>query len=294
MPAFISKVQHKTYEKGEFTDEKERSLAETLSLINNFPWDNERTLTDIQLTGPSVTICDEYGNYLKVGLYFNGKYCLYYLDRDNHLYEYHTAEMQTVDKLVTDFFNSALDVSSFEKHLFNIGNKGHFETCWFEYREKPWRIFMLTALLLLYGVSFTMANGALLLTRAPRLIGLVLLPLPLLVLYILFRIYYNAFVNRDNYLQISKGNPIFSFGYTADDVKSYNKADIKELVCYENRGSRNPNMVEAFEIVFKNGETLKLTNMLIGTSDFQSKFQDSMGNATLPFTYAKKSMLKVL
>jgi hypothetical protein len=85
MPAFISKVQHKTYEKGEFTDEKERSLAETISLINDFPWDKERPLTDIQLTGPSVTICDEDVNYLKVGLYFNGKYCLYFLGGDNHL-----------------------------------------------------------------------------------------------------------------------------------------------------------------------------------------------------------------
>jgi hypothetical protein len=115
-----------------------------------------------------------------------------------------------------------------------------------------------------------------------------------LFLYILFRIYYNAYVNRDTYLQISKGNAVFSFGYTAGEVKIYNKADIKELVHYENRNSRNPNMVEAFEIVFKNGESIKLTNMLIGSSDFHSKFEDSMGNATLPFTYAKKNMLKVL
>ena len=294
MPAFISKVQHKTYEKGEFTDEKERSLAETLDLINNFPWDKERTLTDIQLTGPSVTICDGDVNYLKVGLYFNGKYCLYYLDRDNHLYEYHTAEMQTVDQLVTDFFNSTLDLSQFDKHLFNIGNKAHFETCWFEYREKPWRIFMLTAMLLVYGVFFTVAWGALLFERAPWIVRLILIPFPSLLIYVLFRIYYNAFINRDNYLQISRGNAVFSFGYTDDEIKSYNKADIKELVYYQNRGTRNPNLVETFEIVFKNGETIKLTNMLIGASDFQSKFADSMGNATMPFTYAKKSMLKML
>ena len=294
MPAFISKVQHETYEKGEFSDEKERGLAETLDLINNFPWDKERTLTDIQLTGPSVTICDEDVNYLKAGLYFNGKFCLYYLDRDNHLYEYHTAEMQTVYKLVTDFFNSTLDLSQFEKHLFNIGNKAHFETCWFEYREKPWRIFMLTAMLLIYGVFINIAYGALLFGRTPWYVGLILLPIPMLFVYVLFRIYYNAIVNRDNYLQISRGNAVFSFGYTDDSVKNYNKANIKELVYYQSRGTRNPNLVEAFEIVFKNGETIKLTNMLIGSSDFQSKFYDSMGNATMPITYAKKSMLKML
>jgi hypothetical protein len=202
--------------------------------------------------------------------------------------------MQAVDKLVTDFFNAALHLSAFEKHLFNIGNKGHFETCWFEYREKPWRIFMLTAMLLIYGVFFTMAYGALLFTRSPGFLGRVLLPFPALLLYVLFRIYYNAFVNRDNYLQISKGNAVFSFGYTVDEVKSYNKAGIKELVYHQSRGSRSPNLVETFEIVFKNEETIKLTNMLIGSSNFQSKFQDSMGNATMLITYAKKSMLKML
>ena len=54
MPEFISKLQHKTYEKGEFSDEKVRSLDETIKLIKTFPWDAERTLTDVQLTGSSV------------------------------------------------------------------------------------------------------------------------------------------------------------------------------------------------------------------------------------------------
>jgi hypothetical protein len=78
MPEFISKIQYKTYEKGEFSDEKVRNVEETLSLIKEFPW-NEQRGVDVQPTGPSVTIQDEYVNYLKVGLYFNGKFCLYYL-----------------------------------------------------------------------------------------------------------------------------------------------------------------------------------------------------------------------
>jgi hypothetical protein len=88
MPEFISKLQHNTYEKGEFSDEQPRDLEETINLIKDFPWDAERTLTDIQLTGPSVTILDNDLNYLKLGLYFGGKFCVYYLDKDNHLYEY--------------------------------------------------------------------------------------------------------------------------------------------------------------------------------------------------------------
>ena len=135
MPEFISKLQHKTYEKGEFSDEKVRSLDETIKLIKTFPWDAERTLTDVQLTGPSVTIRDEDINYLKVGLYFNGKYCLYYLDSDNHLYEYHAPDIDDACIKVADFFNASLDLQKFEKHFLNVGNKAYFDTNYFEYRE---------------------------------------------------------------------------------------------------------------------------------------------------------------
>jgi hypothetical protein len=294
MPLFTSKVQHKTYEKGEFSDEKERSLTETIELINTFPWDKERTLIDIQLTGPSVTIVDEYVNYLKIGLYFNGKYCLYYLDRDNHLYEYHTAEMAMVNKLVTDFFNDSLDLSTFEKHLFNIGNKAHFETCYFEYSEKLWRILMLTSFLLFYGVLFIIIDSVLIFKPAPLFLGLIFWPASAIYYYFLFKIYYNAFANRDSYLQISRGNDTFSFGYSIETIKTYNKADIKEIVSYETRGSRNPNMVEVFEITFQNGDIIKFTNMLIGGTDFYSKFVDGMGNSTIPIATGKKSMLKML
>jgi hypothetical protein len=55
MAEFISKLQYKTYEKGEFSDEKARSLEETIQLIKNFPWEEQRG-GDVQLTGPSVTI----------------------------------------------------------------------------------------------------------------------------------------------------------------------------------------------------------------------------------------------
>src|ERR1700740_3678003 len=134
MPEFISKLQHKTYEKGEFSDEKSRGLDETIELVKNFPWDSERTLTDIQLTGPSITIQDEYVNYLKVGLYFNGKFCLYYLDNENHLYEYHAADITEACKTLADFFEGKLDLGKFDKHFFNIGNEPHFLTSSFEYR----------------------------------------------------------------------------------------------------------------------------------------------------------------
>lgn len=294
MPRFTSKIQHKTYEKGEFSDEQERELAATIDLINTFPWDKERTLTDIQLTGPSVTVKDEGGNYLKIGLYFNGKYCLYYLDNDGHLYEYHTPDLKQVNTLVTGFFKAALDLSAFEKHFINIGNRAHFKTNPFIYRERLGRIVSLTAYLLLYSVFFISTNIAVIMTDTPWHLGLLFALLSLFLYYFIFRIYRNAYLNRDNYLQISRGNDVFSFGYTADTIKSYNKADIKEMISYANRGSRNPNMIEAIEVIFKNGETIRFTNMLISTSDFQAKFHDSMGNQTFPFSIGKKGLWNIL
>ncbi|SHM91265.1 hypothetical protein [Mucilaginibacter sp. OK098] len=294
MPEFISKLQHKNYEKGEFSDEKARSLDETIELIKKFPFDNERTLTDIQLTGPSVTIQDEYVNYLKIGLYFNGKFCLYYWDCDNHLYECHVADLPGVLAITTDFFNGQIILKDFEKHLFNIGNQAHFVTSYFEYREKLWRIILLTGLMLLYGGFFVVADATVFAINTPWYLRLLLAAVSALYYFLLGKIYYNAIVNRDNYLQISKGNDVFSFGYNQQEINTHNKNNISEIVTYVSSGSKNPNFVEAYEISFKDGSSIKFTNMLIPSSAFHTKFTDSMDNLIIPFTTGKKSPLKVL
>jgi hypothetical protein len=38
MLQLTSKLQHNTYEKGEFSDEQSRNVDETIQLIKNFPW----------------------------------------------------------------------------------------------------------------------------------------------------------------------------------------------------------------------------------------------------------------
>ncbi|RKR80648.1 hypothetical protein BDD43_0774 [Mucilaginibacter gracilis] len=293
MPLLNVKVQHKNYEKGEFCDEQPRSLDETIQLINTFPWDAERTLTVVQLTGPSVTIRNEQANYLKTGLYFNGKYCLYYLDGRNHLYEYHAADLATVNKLVTDFFNAVLDVSVFEKHFVNIGNKAHFETASFEYRQSLWRVLMLTSSLLLFGLLFFMGNAAMLFGHTPAPFVFMFSIVFAIYCWLLFGIYYNAYVNRHNYLHISRGNNVFYFGQNTDTINAYNKTDIKEIVSYEGRGQGNFNVGGSFEVFFNNGETIKITNMLINNLDFRGKFLDSMDNPTIRFMPGRKSLFNM-
>jgi len=287
MPELISKVQYKTYEKGEFSVQKARNLDETITLIKDFPWDAERTLTDIQLTGPSVTIQDNDLNYLKIGLYFNSKYCLYYLDNENHLFEYHANDMEDTCKVVTDFFEGSLDLQPFEKHFFNVGNLAHFITNYFEYREKPWRILMLTGFLLVYGIGFAFADVAISKLKEGYLIVIIVL-ISAFFYYILGKIYFAAFMNRKNYLQLSKGNDVFSFGFNEDTINTYNKKDIDQIIIYRSGGNRNPNLISVYEIYFKDGRMIKFSNMLISDIYFAGKFPDNK------ITYGKKSPLKML
>jgi hypothetical protein len=274
MPEFISKVQHNTYEKGEFSDEKVRTLSETLELIKTFPFDAERTVTDIQLTGPSVTIQDEYVNYLKVGLYFGGKLCVYYLDNDNHLYECYVRDVDAACNLVTDFFNGKLDPSKFEKHLFNIGNQGHFVTDYFEYHlNKIWVFFcflliVFISIMCIVGTfAFFWMNNA---------------PWPLIILYIFLDIlalqsfYFMIGVlikSKNTYLQLSKGNDSFNLSRNGMSY-TYNKVDISQINIY-GQTSRSSRIFNLMELVFKDNSSVIIPGAIIDPWDFIHKFKMS-------------------
>jgi len=278
MPEFISKLQHNTYEKGEFTDEEVRDVEETLHLVRTFPYDRERTGTDIQLTGPSVTIQDEYVNYLKVGLYFNGKLCIYYLDRDNHLYEYHAADVDDAANMVKDYFTGQLNLQKFDRHLFNIGNRPHFVTNHFEYRIKFWPYFLFASLLLLLLIILVS------MIISSRSVALSLFPMIIFLVITICAIYYNIFINKDTYLQISKGSDTFLFGNSESDAKTYNKADILKFEIGE---SRNQDLLGIYELYLKNGEVLRISSLLIKRYDLLKKFSDAMGNLKIVLVYVR-------
>jgi hypothetical protein len=275
MPEFISKLQYKNYEKGEFSDEKSRSIEETLQLIKSFPWDEQRGV-DIQLTSPSVTIQDEYVNYLKVGLYFNGKFSIYYLDSDNHLYEYHADNLDDVYKVVSDFFNLTLDLSPFEKHFFNIGNQKHFVNGDFTYQVELWRVILLSSFFIVFFVMFAVFAILFARTDAPFVVKSIFILLATLFASLLVYIFKRYFMCSDQALEISKGNSVFSLEDNNNNKRTYNKTDIKEIVMYAPGGGRNPNMFYVFEIYFKDGSVIKFSNMLISNITFQSKFSHDL------------------
>ncbi|MEO3407232.1 hypothetical protein AAFN85_25160 [Mucilaginibacter sp. CAU 1740] len=273
MLQLISKIQHNTYEKSEFSDEQPRDVDETIRLIKDFPWNAERPLTDIQLTGPSVTIIDNDLNYLKLGLFFNGKFCVYYLDNHNHLYEYHAPNIDEASNLVKDFFDQALDLKPFEKHFFNIGNKPHFITSDFVYRVNPVRVLAFALMFSAYitiGLSYFIMHAMNINGGFSSLIVVLIM----ILMGVLFG--YVALVNingRNQYLQISRGNTVFSYGPDEKHINTYNKADVVELLYLTAKGDRDMGNVR---IIFKNGEIIQ-PKMLIRDHELIQKFPEKLG-----------------
>ena len=81
-----TKIQHINFEPGEFVDIKKRTYEETISCIDNFHWENERDHLQISLTNPSVTIESDINNFLKFGVFYNGKFVLHYFNGYKELY----------------------------------------------------------------------------------------------------------------------------------------------------------------------------------------------------------------
>jgi hypothetical protein len=270
MPEFISKLQYKNYEKGEYSDEKARNLTDTLQLIKSFPWDEQRGV-EIQLTCPSVTVRDEYGNYLKVAIYFNGKFCLYYLDTDGHLYEFHTEDLNIVCGLVTDFFNQQLDIQKFEKNYFSIGSRKHFETCSFEYSVNNAK--MLLNFFLMSFLSFVAISGVVACFRVkdmPKpfiLLFLFLTILSLSTFYFMIRLYFKT---RNMHVNISKGTQDFQFGQDGA-LEDYKKENISFLNIY-GQTAKSSRIFNLMELVFKDGTNLIVPGILIDPYDFILKF----------------------
>jgi hypothetical protein len=274
MPEFISKLQYKTYEKGEYSDEKARGLDETLPLIKNFPWDEQRG-ADVQLTGPSVTVQDEYSNYLKAGLYFNGKFCLYYFDCDHHLYEYHTSDLNDVLSIVTEFFNGQINLEKFEKNLFSIGSIKHFENASFEYRVNALSFYSRLIFSIIFLFFMIISALITIVLNSPIFLKVVFLPFNLsvsgLIIYSIFLQMKYYVKSRNMMLNISSGIQVFQFG-NDDEMVNYNKGDISVINIFGRYSSKGTPILNVIEVDFINGSKIKFPGLIIDPLEFETKF----------------------
>lgn len=284
MSQFISKLQYKTFEKGEFSDEQTRDLEQTLSLIKSFPWDMQRGV-DVQLTGPGVVIVGALGDYLKIGLFYSGKFSVYYLNADNHLYEYHTDDLNEACGKVNDFFSGNLNIEDWEKHFFNIGNRAHLLTQAFEYRINATVFYARFGLMVIVIVFYLLMCIVFFVLRRPVLAACLFLSfgsLFTLSTAMLLRIYFRS---KNLVLQISKGTNEFKFGDNVEQ-KVYLKSEITQINMYGHPVGRSKQLLTIMEISFNNGRIIKFPGLLIDPIDLLAKLSEKV-----PINYLEQNSL---
>lgn len=274
MADFISKLQYKTYEKGEFSDEQPRDLSDTLTLIKNFPWEAQRG-ADIQLSGPGVLIEGPNGDYLKVALYFNGKFSAYYLDAENHLYEYHTDDLNNEMQKVKDFFAGTLTLGDFEKHFFNIGNKAHVVTKTFEYKVTASSAYLRISFLILASLVYIIIASVFFINGIHFFVGCFFLVFSLLFGFMDY-VFIKMYLRSENLtLHISKGKDSFDF-FDGQASATYLKSHITEVTFYGRSSGKGKQILTIMQFDFKNGHSIKFPGMLIDPIDLLQKLPDGI------------------
>jgi hypothetical protein len=269
MQPLISKVQYNNFEAGEFVDIKERSYEEVIKLIEGFPWTKQREHLVVSLTNPSITIEGINNDYLKIALYYQGKFVLYYLEDNGDLFTKSFERLEPIHEYVKAYFEkNKLDTTGFKKTNNTISKiLIHFRTNDFVYKMKNPNAFTQFA----YSISFLYGILVLFILNKERNFNpnpnylliiffgasaLFLIGFPILILY-------NHYINcKNKILIISKANPIFYFG-DLDDPKAYNKSDIAQIIY--NGGGRGKG--SKLKIEFNNHEIIELSLLLLLPED---------------------------
>jgi len=231
----ITKIQYNNYETGEFTEEKERTLEQTIQLIEAFPWEQQRKDLHVSLTNPSITIEGTYHHFLKLSLYYNGSFVLYYLDDSNRLYLKSLTNYQQAYPFITSFFKDSLvDTADWQlQHNWVQGKKIHFVDKDFHYTLKKSVIIAVFLLFCLYLLFFISTTVVLLLQGSKGNPATFLLIIPLGLFLSLGALLMAQFVNqwrsaKGKVLILSKGKDTFYYG-RMEAPQAFNKQDIQSI-----------------------------------------------------------------
>jgi hypothetical protein len=271
MTKLVSKIQYKTFEAGEFIEEEERSFDETIKLIENFPWEAQREKIVIDLTNPSITIHGKNNDYLKLAVYFNGKFVLYYLDQKNTLFKKTFLRTQDAYPLIEEFFKSfyfSTGLLKKENTIFR-NNLKHFPSQEFRYELTSDSIFRYLRSTSSISFAFTFVMLLVFLLKPSSQINLIgVLVIGFIIFFIggglnlvLFFNYYKYAKNL--VLVMSKGNDAFLFG-EKEQPQQYNKSDIIQVTVSKVNSSRHP--VSSFVVLtleLKSSPSLEIPNLLI-------------------------------
>jgi hypothetical protein len=276
MKTLTSKVQYSNFEKGEFTDIAPRTFEEVKQLIIDYPWQVQRHGISVELTCPSVTIEQNYDSFLKLGTYFNGKFCLY-LCENHQVYEKVCTTLEDSFDIISNYFLDNTIRQEFEKTTSLSNPTGHFATSTFEYKVDLKRIFWFLSFPVLFPFMPFVILILGLFFNSDRVPGLLVISIMLLLMIImgggnlyLFFNYYRRCKNQ--VISLSKGLDIFYYG-EGDDYNVFNKKDISEIRLYEYQNTRSAwAEYKVYEIYFENGKQIRFPSLLLKNSLFRKKF----------------------
>lgn len=279
MESLLSKVQYRHFEPGEFTGQERRNLDELIRLIEQFPWEPERDKLAVSLTNPSVTVEGRQADFLKLSLYYNGKFVLYYVNREDQLFTVSLFDLREAYPYLERFFlEPVFRTDNFKKEptLFQHNQK-HFVSKDFTYivnRKSILRYLWSTS-----GLNF--GFGVFLLffffwkgVAANSLTGQFAAGILLLFfgggMNLVFFFNYYASV-KSTVLIMSRGQDLFYFG-PKGHLETFSKKDIKLYTVIQPKGSRSPaGEFAVVEIEFIDGRILTIPNLLINEQDLSQK-----------------------
>ena len=294
MQQLIAKLQYKDFEPGEFVEARPRTYDEVIALAENFPWQTERDHIQIGLTNPSITIEGANNDFLKLALFYNGKFVLHYFDKDQNLYTKSFTQCKDSYAYIETFFNSRVfDPKDLRKEITWLQrNRVHFLSQDFRYEItlRSSILFLLKTSVIQLGCSVAIIFALLIeWPPHPRLSGIVFALAFMFVLggginLLLFLNY--LLTTGKKCLVMSKGNDVFYFG-NKDAPEQYNKKDIDHVVIIENRNNtRNPIYGFAItRIYFRDCTSISIPSLLVSEDAMRMKLQkcDPVSQHGFPF-----------
>jgi hypothetical protein len=278
----LSKIQLGTYESGEFSEEQFRSPAETLALIEAFPWQDARqyihTRDGIK---PAVVLAGPAGDFLKLTTFYNNKFQLLYLNASGTecAKTLHSSSDATPD--IRSFFEGSFSTADFtpQRRLFSQAKA--YQTKDFTYQisfqQALWYSFFGTAFyvpvsaMVFVALAFNVFSDSQGWRFAAVTPMIVLIPIYIYILIFVFNRYQYV---KDKILIISKGNPVFQYG-SKNPLKRYSKTDITRIITFQKVTPQSSFIDEALSItklIFKNGEVLLIPQLLLREDSVETKF----------------------
>jgi hypothetical protein len=273
----VSKVQYNTFETGEFTERQDRSLTQTLQLIEAYPWDEQRARFAFSLTGPSITIeSPDPASFLKLTPYYNDSYALFYLDPAHNLYLKKLSRPGEAAGDITAFFSKGqpgLESFLFSEHWYG-GKESPFKDHFYRYTLRKAKaisdlLMTLVFITICTACAVSLSAGSQAFGIFPVLI--VLYFFIALMLLMLARIINGILAAKGKELRLSKGMDSFYYG-NIGQPREWNKNDIIAVSSFDAASTgRSMRSIGYARLDMRDGSALYLPEMLINIDLLFSK-----------------------